>query len=147
MIRIRIALDAGDRIVGVEARGHAGAAPHGEDIVCAAVSALLQALVVGFDQVLGFDTGWKRGDGHLAIELPESADSAGGAGVLLQTVCLSLRQIARQYPELVTVEEKRRRSRSGGRRKGEPSRASASSAPTSSRRRGKSASAQEASHE
>lgn len=146
MIRIRITLDAVERIVGLEARGHAGAAPHGEDIVCAAVSTLLQTLVLGLEQVVGIDTGWSRDDGQLALRLPEGLDDPG-ARVLMQTTCLALRQIGQQYPDFVCVEEKRPRSRSGGRDEGGSARASERTSPPSPRKRRKSSTAQEASHE
>lgn len=134
MIRICITVDAGERIVGLEARGHARFAPHGEDIVCAAVSALLQALVLGLEQVVGIDTGWSRDDGQLAFRLPQGFDDPG-ARVLMQTICLSLRQIGQQYPEFVRVEEKRPRSRSGGQDEGASARGSVRTPPPGPRRR------------
>lgn len=146
MIRIRITLDADARIVGLEARGHARFAPHGEDIVCAAVSTLLQTLVLGLEQVVGIDTSFSRDDGKLAFRLPKGLDDPG-ARVLMQTTCLALRQIGQQYPEFIRVEEKRLRSRSGGRDEGGSARAPEPTSPPSPRKRRKSSTAQEASHE
>ena len=46
MVRIEVYTDTAGRIHGFAAKGHSGFAPHGQDIVCAAVSVLLQTAVL-----------------------------------------------------------------------------------------------------
>lgn len=49
MIRVNAKLESGDIIIDV--KGHSGYAPHGQDIVCAAVSAILQTAVLGLESI------------------------------------------------------------------------------------------------
>lgn len=47
MIDIKINMKSGD--MEIKVKGHAGYAPHGQDIVCAGVSAILQTAVLGLE--------------------------------------------------------------------------------------------------
>lgn len=149
MIRIRITLDAAGRPVGFEARGHARYAPHGEDIVCAAVSAMTQMAIVGLEDVAGARVTRVLEEGCVSCRLLSGGNDDAAARVLLETVRLSLRQLAQQYPRLIGFEEKRTRSRSAGQDE------ETSAAPgtvlrtpaSSPRKRRRRTSAQEASHE
>ena len=90
-------------LVGFDARGHSGYAGAGEDIVCAAVSALTQAAVIGMQEVLSLPVRMERDDraGRLmAVVAPEHAPSAR---VLLETLRLSLSAICAQYPGFVRL--------------------------------------------
>lgn len=49
MIQINVDMNSGDMTIDV--KGHAGYAPHGQDIVCAAVSAILQTAVLGLESI------------------------------------------------------------------------------------------------
>lgn len=49
MIKVRVNMESGDMLIDV--KGHAGYAPHGRDIVCAAVSAILQTAVLGLESI------------------------------------------------------------------------------------------------
>ena len=90
-------------LVVFDARGHTGFADAGEDIVCAAVSALTQAAVIGMQEVLSLPVRMERDDraGRLmAVVAPEHAPSAR---VLLETLRLSLSAICAQYPGFVRL--------------------------------------------
>ena len=90
-------------LVGFDAHGHTGYADAGEDIVCAAVSALTQATVIGMQEVLSLPVRIERDDraGRLmAVVAPEHAQSAR---VLLETLRLSLSSICAQYPGYVRL--------------------------------------------
>jgi uncharacterized protein len=128
LIRIRLVRDGEGRCLGYEASGHAGAAPHGHDVVCAAVSALLQSTLLGLSQVVRAEVTSSQRSGRFVCTLAETSVSTEGVRALLETLALSVRQLEVQYPTFVRVEEKRRRSRSGGR------------AIAASKRRGKGAS-------
>jgi uncharacterized protein YsxB (DUF464 family) len=49
MIKVRVDMGSGDLTIDV--KGHAGYAPHGQDIVCAAVSAIVQTAVLGLESI------------------------------------------------------------------------------------------------
>ena len=90
-------------LIGFDAQGHAGYADAGEDIVCAAVSALTQAAVIGMQEVLSLPVRIERDDraGRLmAVVAPEHAQSVR---VLLETLRLSLSSICAQYPGFVRL--------------------------------------------
>lgn len=81
-------------------KGHANAAPKGEDIVCAAVSALVQNLSVGFG-VCGFEVDEKTEDGSYKVSLTE--EQAEQAFLLTESLMISSFAIAEAYPDFVTV--------------------------------------------
>lgn len=92
-------------IVSVSAEGHTGFADAGSDIVCAAVSALMQALWVGLEDVLKL----KCLDISSDPDIPSMRftwDSAVvSAQIVARTVVLSIKAIADEYPEHVNVIE------------------------------------------
>ena len=95
---------AHDACVGFRAHGHAGNAAAGENIVCAAVSALLQSLVLGLTQVLDIEKLALTSDEEqalLQVRLPQTLtnEQRSGAQVLMKTVRLALEDIAAQYPD------------------------------------------------
>ena len=78
-------------------RGHAGYAPCGEDIVCAAVSALMLALAENL-QDRGLVRELVARPGYMRIW-------ARGAGRELALTKCGLRQLERKYPQCVQVRE------------------------------------------
>ncbi|MBE3573837.1 MAG: ribosomal-processing cysteine protease Prp [Firmicutes bacterium] len=105
--------------------GHAGAGSRGNDIVCAAVSALTQACVLGLQRVLQLpgEAEWRQGwlscryDGggtSPAAGLPVAADSRDAdspdterrefaAQVLFRTLFVALSDLAATHPQHVQV--------------------------------------------
>lgn len=107
-VTVTIYRHADGSIAGFEAAGHAGFAPHGEDIVCAAVSVLAQATVLGLSERLGLAIEVEQRHGYLRCMLPTITGSAAeGADVLLDTMWIGLRAIQEQYPEHVSLREAR----------------------------------------
>ena len=94
-------------MLGFSAKGHAGYADAGEDIVCAAISALTQATEYGLTEVIHAPVehrlNEKRAD--YAVELADSADIATRrqAQILLQTLAGSLQAIANKYPRHIRI--------------------------------------------
>ncbi len=85
-------------------RGHALTAPKGEDIVCAAVSALGINTVNSLDKLLNLALEVEMEDGHLycrILEVPQS--SKAQAFILLQSLILGLKAIATEYPKSIRV--------------------------------------------
>lgn len=79
------------------AHGHAGYATKGQDIVCAAVSALMQTLAYSTDS----ETGGMRGD--CVPELIVQADAAEENAAKFELVVDGLYLLAQQYPENVRL--------------------------------------------
>ena len=102
----------GSRVTGFEARGHSGYAPAGEDIVCAAVSALTQGTLNGLLNVLKAPVDYHidEKDGILTASLGEVPEGKrAGAQLLLQTLVSALQMIEADYARCVRVIFKERR--------------------------------------
>ena len=101
-------LKRGGRLLGFEAFGHTGYAPSGEDLVCAAVSALTQTTLLGLLEVLKVPVDWKTDEeqGALSAVVRESTD---GTELLFRTLEAGLKNIAEQYPDLVGIDYMQRR--------------------------------------
>lgn len=84
--------------------GHAGMAPKGEDIVCAAVSALGQALIVGLRDILGIPVAVRTLEpGSLTAEWA-SRDVGPEADAVIRTIRRSLEEIAKKHAAFLTIE-------------------------------------------
>ena len=108
MIRVTLRRDAEGRLRGFDVRGHSGYAAKGSDIVCAAVSALTQGAALGLTRHLGIPVPCGEGEGWLDCRLPADVDPVllVRAQDILETMRLSLEEIARGYPRHVVVEER-----------------------------------------
>ncbi|MEW5766566.1 MAG: ribosomal-processing cysteine protease Prp [bacterium] len=94
MIKVYFDRDAQGRIVAFETKGHALYAEPGRDIVCAAVSALLQNVVVGLKQYLGLEIDHQKNKGWMRVSIRGFKGKEKEAAALLETMALSLRAIA-----------------------------------------------------
>ncbi len=103
MIQIKIMRNSSQAIVGFSVNGHAGAAPRGYDIVCAGVSALTQAAVLGLEKHLGRAFHLQIADGKLEMELKDSPDAMTNA--VLETMLIGLTEIAKINPRSVRISE------------------------------------------
>ncbi|NLW06899.1 MAG: ribosomal-processing cysteine protease Prp [Clostridia bacterium] len=95
-------------LIGLTVKGHAGFAPRGEDIVCAAVSALAQTAVLGLEQQLGLTLDVQIGDGKLECILPIGLNvfTLERAQIVLKTIAVGLEAIAETHRDHVKVEYK-----------------------------------------
>jgi uncharacterized protein YsxB (DUF464 family) len=93
--------DGRKRLSSFAAVGHAEFADAGEDVVCAAVSAILQAARLGLEEHerVVLDVRQERGD--MRVTVPEERRDDEGVRAILTTAALSVRQIAAQYPQHV----------------------------------------------
>ncbi|MDR1885771.1 MAG: ribosomal-processing cysteine protease Prp [Synergistaceae bacterium] len=89
----------------IQAQGHTGYSDPGTDIVCAAVSALVQALGVGFGDVLRLEGVRIERDRENALISYEWDSSVAEAQCIARTILLSLKAVAESYPEFVAVRE------------------------------------------
>ena len=87
---------------GITIKGHAGYAPQGQDIVCAAVSTLAQTLIASIEALtedaIQYDiqSGW--------IDIKHGKLSAN-AQVLIDSFFVGVEMIADNYPQNVTLTE------------------------------------------
>ena len=96
----------GERIVRLESIGHAGNQRVGENIVCAAVSVLMQTCVNALEAVAGIAPALtvNEGKAQLAIALPKAnAQTEHDAQIILRTTVLGLTDISHEYPRLVKL--------------------------------------------
>ena len=106
MISIQIFRDDNTEIAGFRVTGHADAAPHGQDIVCAGVSALTQSALLGLEQCAKRQFQLVMKSGKLIMNLTGNPDNLTQA--ILETMVLGLKEIACNYPQYVRIVENRR---------------------------------------
>lgn len=93
--------DEEDKITSFKVEGHAGYAPSGHDVVCAAVSALVVGTINGLEVLTDaiFDTTVSHGFTRMDIKEPTEYSN-----VLLNSMLLSLEGIQEEYPEHLVIE-------------------------------------------
>jgi uncharacterized protein YsxB (DUF464 family) len=103
MINIEITRNSDNAVEMVKVSGHAHFAPHGEDIVCAGVSSLVQSAIMGLERHLKRDIKLHQTKDEFAAELVEKPDELTQA--ILETMCLGLLEIAGLYPKSVRIRD------------------------------------------
>lgn len=100
-------------ILGFRAKGHAGFAERGKDIVCAGASAILHAAALGVARHLGLPARVQADEGYLELRLerPEGPKRQEGAWqqaqAVLEAAVLGIREIEKQYGEHVRLRIRR----------------------------------------
>ncbi len=97
MLTVRFRRDSRERLSSILAAGHAEQGEPGEDIACAAVSALLQAAWAGLAEVAGVRVDGHRRSGDLVMRWPEDVRGRADVHAIVATTELAVAQIARQY--------------------------------------------------
>ena len=103
MVEVTFARDSRDRLSSVFARGHAESGEYPHDLVCAAVSAILQAAYAGLKEVARLKFEGRRRRGDLRILIPARARDRADVVAIVRTAEVALLQLARQYPKFVRV--------------------------------------------
>ncbi|HEY0798046.1 MAG TPA: ribosomal-processing cysteine protease Prp [Candidatus Baltobacteraceae bacterium] len=104
MVEVRIREDSRKRLSSFFASGHAGWAELGEDVVCAAVSALLQSAWLGLAEYAGVAVdGSRRSSGHLELHWPAAVRDRDDVRAIVTTTALSLERIALDFPDHLRV--------------------------------------------
>ncbi len=94
----------GKTLTGIESRGHSGYSRSGSDIVCAAISTLMQALALGLEDIAHVQGLQVVADSRvplIRITWPESEHE--NISLLTDTAAESLRHIARENPRHVKI--------------------------------------------
>jgi uncharacterized protein YsxB (DUF464 family) len=103
VVEVKFTRDRRGRLSSVFATGHAEFGAFPDDVVCAAVSAILQAAYAGLEDVARLRFEGKRIEGDLRIRVPEGARDRADVQAIVATAEVSLEQLARQYPDHVRV--------------------------------------------
>ncbi|UOF90148.1 ribosomal-processing cysteine protease Prp [Fodinisporobacter ferrooxydans] len=106
MIRITISRNQTGQIVGAKVIGHAGYADAGEDIVCAAVSILIQNAVNSIEALCGVSLHTVSEDGRVEFQSADCADRKD-IQLLLESMTFGMRGISEEYPNFVRVREQK----------------------------------------
>ncbi|MBU5592727.1 ribosomal-processing cysteine protease Prp [Clostridium sp. MSJ-4] len=94
-----------DKIIAFDINGHAGYASEGEDIVCAAISALSQSVIIGLEEVLYIKPDYNIKDGFLCMSIRDnSIEDIEKSQVLLKTFLKSLQSISVSYVGYITIQ-------------------------------------------
>ena len=107
MIRVRVQYDSEGMITSFVSEGHAGLADgeEDEDLLCAAVSALCGALVIGPQRVVKMPVKLREDYGLIGIELlPADPEKRREAQLLLLTAVLALKELAEHNVGFLCVE-------------------------------------------
>lgn len=104
-VQVRRAPDGS--VLEIRVKGHAGYADHGEDIVCAGISALVETTLIGLKKVAGHPHEGKAVSGSAVIKLKPGGtpESYMKAQAILETTVLGLQDIAKDYHQYVRVTE------------------------------------------
>lgn len=86
----------------IRAEGHAGYNP-GNDIVCAAISALMQTLYAGLDSVCHAAAAEKHSDGMMAVIAYKERDNRKEVETLFHGILCGLELIAEEYADCVEM--------------------------------------------
>jgi uncharacterized protein len=95
--------DERGRFAGISAFGHAEFDEYGQDIVCAAVSAILQAARLGLEHYAAGAMQATQEAGELRIILDEGERDREDLQAIVTTAELAVLQVARRFPEHVSL--------------------------------------------
>ena len=101
MVTVSLYEDSRGRLSSIVAEGHAGWADAGDDIVCAAASAVLQAAWLGLSEHAHVTVAGERESGRLVLRWPSETRDRADVAAIVATAALSVERIAQQYPEHV----------------------------------------------
>ena len=104
MIKIQIIID-NSQILKVEVKGHADYADKGSDIVCAAVSAIVQTAGHEVEKMSKNSTCEKEGYYSIITEKIDDENSRD-AQIILKTMQNGLAELQEQYPKNIKLEVK-----------------------------------------
>lgn len=97
-------------IVSVECDGHTGYGVEGEDVVCAALSSIVQTALLGLLQVVGVKVDFKVDDkkGYLKMSVPEDLDqkTRRECDIVLDTMLLGVADLNQGFSDFVNLEVK-----------------------------------------
>jgi uncharacterized protein YsxB (DUF464 family) len=103
VLEVRFRKDSRRRLSSVLAAGHAEAGIAGDDVVCAAASAILQAAELGLTSYAALEGVVVRADGQMWFAIPETAREREDVKAIVGTAELAIAQLAWQFPVNVRI--------------------------------------------
>ena len=98
MIKVLINYEE-NKFKSLEVKGHANSGPYGQDLVCAAVSAILTGGANSLENKKGFDIKLLEGEALIkAIDTVSSHDE-----IVLETIITSLRTVEESYGKFIQI--------------------------------------------
>ena len=96
-----------DRITGFSVSGHSGYAEAGQDIVCAAISAIVTMAEATINDVCGAKAKVrvKEEDARITLTLPAACDEEESVQAVLAGMLLTLCNMRDEYPDFIEVLE------------------------------------------
>ena len=90
----------------IECIGHTGYAESGKDIVCSAISSVINTTLVGLKKVLGVKVSVKQmeGAGYIRIDISNNMVGDTKVELLIATCFESIKMLARDYKEYIKWE-------------------------------------------
>ncbi len=107
MITVTVTRENGNP-VGFEVSGHANMGEYGEDLVCAAVSAVVQTAILGITDVCRIQAGVSIEEGKTLCILPKDAtqEQTERAAIVFDTMLIGLKSIQASYPRTLKFRNK-----------------------------------------
>lgn len=103
MINLTI-LKSNDAITTLQAKGHSGYAEAGQDIVCSAVSTIMQTTLNGLLEVTKTDVDYEVNQDIPFLRITVKAEDEK-AQILMKSAYLALKQIADDYKKYIKIKE------------------------------------------
>lgn len=92
----------------VTVNGHAGSAPYGEDLVCAAVSGLVYALEANVRRLQNMgvvrDVVITKESGNAEMACKCKRKHGATVTLIYDAICLGFAELAKEYPQYISVE-------------------------------------------
>ena len=107
MITVTVLREHGT-VVGFNVSGHANMGEYGEDLVCAAVSAVVQTAILGITEVCHIKAGVliEEGQTRCILEKDVTNEALNSAGVVFETMIAGLKSIQSSYPKTLKFRNK-----------------------------------------
>ena len=105
MTKVEVLRKSG-HIVTLTADGHTGYGVEGEDIVCAALSSIIQTALLGLMQVAGINVEFEIRDdeGYLSFKLPELNETLRhDADMILDTMLCGINDLYETYSDFIDL--------------------------------------------
>ena len=95
-------------VVGFTVSGHADMGEYGEDLVCAAVSAVVQTAILGITEVCRIKAGIsiEEGQTHCILEKDVTDEALAQASIVFETMLAGLKSIQSAYPKTLKFRNK-----------------------------------------
>lgn len=107
MTKIKIVKKNND-VVRLECDGHTGYGVAGEDIVCSAISSIVQTAVLGVVAIAGVNAKLVRDEnkGYLSLDIPSdiSKDQRHDTNVILNTMLCGVQDLYEGYSDFIELE-------------------------------------------